>query len=94
MTSNLLSDTRQILFQFMLPKPQNSPTSFLERGRHASVSLNVPVELVFPERSVALGPDAVHRATVPKTSIHEDRDARYREDNIRPPRQRTLNPIP
>lgn len=69
--------------QGVFPDPQDPPTGLLQGPRHQRIATFVGCQLFLPERSIVLGLCAVFGTTVPETTIHEHRRARFEEDKVR-----------
>ena len=66
----------------MLPDPNDSPTGRLQPLISICISGLIGLDLVTPEVSIALWPRGVFWASVPKTSVHEYRQALLGEDDV------------
>jgi hypothetical protein len=66
----------------MLPNAKDSPPKFAQTPVGILVSFHVLANLTPPPFHVGLGPSAVGRAPVPKTSVDEDRKPCARKDDV------------
>jgi len=67
----------------MLPDPYDPPTRRSQSSVRVSIPAAVLRELGSPERSIRLRAGRVQRTAVPEATIHEHRDARRPEDDVR-----------
>jgi hypothetical protein len=66
----------------MFPYPHDTPAMFTKNAVHTPVARLVHDKLPFPERAVGGGDFAMFRATVPKTTVHEQSKPRLPENEI------------
>jgi hypothetical protein len=77
------AETRKVS-QLAFPNGQNAPAKFSERRIRASIAFNIRLELLQPERSVALRRVCKFAAamSVPKASVDHDDSLVPRQDEI------------
>lgn len=79
--------------EFVFPDPDNAPSARPQFRPYAAVSLNIPSQLLLPERRIVLRHVATARTAMPKTAINEDGYFQLSEDEVWPARK-ILMPAP
>ena len=76
----------------MLPNPQHPPAGAAEGAGDETVAGLVTGDLGPPELRVGLGPRGVDRTPVPETSVHEDGEFMFGENEVGLPEDHRLPP--
>ncbi|CCF96763.1 hypothetical protein RSK60_160014 [Ralstonia solanacearum K60] len=66
----------------MTPDTQHNPTVFSQAIICVEVAYAIGLNFLSPELSVLLGPRAVYRAAMPKTTVHKNGYFQIRKSNV------------
>ena len=69
--------------KLVFPDPQHPPPGPPQRPRHQTITHLIHLQFSFPEQTIVGRQVEMFRTTVPETTVHENRELEFRENEIR-----------